>query len=132
MIPVVIFPPVLEVFYSPTCAPCVLELPVVAEFAKTGGARVRIVIVDEEARARAELRAVSSTLETEAVARTAASPGTVLRKAGDTYGILPYARTVASNGMVCAHWGGRLTATKARQLVEACSQSAISPARPRS
>ena len=43
-------PPVLEVFYSPSCAPCRLELPAVAEIAGEAGTRVRIVILDPEER----------------------------------------------------------------------------------
>ena len=56
-------PPVLEVFYSPTCVPCRLELPAVAQMAGEKDARVRIVILDQEERARSELRAVSIQLD---------------------------------------------------------------------
>jgi len=62
-------PPVLEVFYSPTCAPCRLELPAVAEIAGAGGTRVRIVILDQEERTRSELRAVSPQLDAIATSR---------------------------------------------------------------
>ena len=125
-------PPVLEVFYSPSCAPCRLELPVVTEFAKQDGARVRIVIVDQEALARRELRAASGQLETGAVTRTNAFPGATLREAGDRYAILPYARSLGGNATVCARWGGRLTVAKARELVAACPGSVTSPAPRRS
>ena len=50
-------PPVLEIYYSPVCAPCRLDLPIVAEFAKEDGSRVRIVILDQVPRAKADLRA---------------------------------------------------------------------------
>ncbi len=80
-------PPVLEVYYSPTCAPCRLELPVVAEFAKRDGVRVRIVIVSEEVRARDDLRQISTRLVADAVVGSQSTPRAVLRAAGDADGI---------------------------------------------
>jgi|SRR5437763_14672671 len=54
-------PPVLEVFYSPSCAPCRLELPAVAEIAGEAGTRVRIIILDQEERTRGAARRVAAT-----------------------------------------------------------------------
>ncbi len=125
-------PPVLEVFYSPTCTPCRLELPAVAEFAGQDGARVRVVILDQEERARAELRQVSPVLEAAAEGRIEASPNAVLRQAGNADGILPYARSVTATGEVCAKWSGRLTVSRARELVAACARLIASPSRSRS
>jgi hypothetical protein len=123
-------PAVLEVFYSPTCAPCRLELPAVAEFSGSRNATVRIIILDQEERARAELRAVSPRLEAIATGPSAASPGDVLRAAGDANGILPYARFVTADGEVCAKWSGGLTISRAKSLLAACARLATSPRRP--
>lgn len=114
-------PPVLEVFYSPTCTPCRLELPVVAEIARQGKTTVRIVILDQEDRARGELRAVSPTLDALASGPTTA-PGDALRAAGNDRGILPYARSVTSQGQVCARWSGGLTIERAKSLLAACAR----------
>jgi thiol-disulfide isomerase/thioredoxin len=120
-------PATLEVFYSPSCAPCRLELPVVAEFAGQEGARIRIVILDEEARALEELRAVSPRLEAAAESKLSQSPNEILGAAGNSNRILPYARSVTANGEVCAKWAGRLTLERARSLVMACAKFIVSP-----
>ena len=120
-------PPVLEVFYSPTCAPCRLELPVLADLAGTSDAKIRIVILDQEDRARAELSAVSPRLEAIAAAPSAASPGDALRAAGDANGILPYARSLTADGALCAKWSGGLTIGRAKSLLAACARLATSP-----
>ena len=70
---------------------------------------MRVVIVDEEARALAELRAASPRLADDGVTRIAPFPGTVLRQTGDTYGLLPYTQSTAPDGALCARWDGRLT-----------------------
>jgi thiol-disulfide isomerase/thioredoxin len=125
-------PPVLEVFYSPTCAPCRLELPALAQFAATGEARVRVVIVDEPERGRAELRAVSPGLEAAATTDPSASPRDILRAAGDERELLPYARSLTAEGQVCATWSGGLTMGRARSLMSACARLLTSPRRSRS
>ena len=124
-------PPALEVFYSPTSVPCRLELPAVAEVASLAGSRVRIVILDQEGRARAELKAVSARLDALATVSTAATPGDALRGAGDDRGILPYARSITAEGETCATWSGGLTVARAKELLAACSRL-ISPRRSRS
>jgi len=121
-------PPVLEVYYSPTCAPCRLELPVLADFVKADGSRVRIVILDQDARARAELRAVSPALEKAAVTQHGEKPRALLLAAGNADGILPFARSLVPGGKVCGRWRGGLTPAKARELIRACARI-ISPAR---
>jgi hypothetical protein len=113
-------PATLEVFYSPTCTPCRLELPAVAEIASRDGVRVRVVILDDEDRARAELRAVSVRLEAIAESKVGEAPSAVLHDAGNDTGILPYARSVTSSGAICAKWSGRLTVTRAANLLAAC------------
>jgi hypothetical protein len=122
-------PPVLEVFYSPTCTPCRLELPAVAEIVGQGDVKVRIVILDQEERARTELSTVSPLLEAIAVPPTSAPPGDVLRAAGDANGILPYARNLTAKGEVCAKWSGGLTVSRVRTLLAACARFATSPPR---
>ncbi len=124
-------PPVLEVFYSPTCVPCRLELPAVAQMAGEKDARVRIVILDQEERARSELRAVSIQLDVIATAATSAPAGEVLRGAGNERGILPYARSLTVDGETCATWSGGLTVARAKSLLAACARL-ISPRRSRS
>jgi hypothetical protein len=123
-------PPVLEVFYSPTCAPCRLELPAVASMAADKDARVRIVILDQEERARSELRAVSPQLNTVAIASEPTAPSDVLRSAGNERGILPYARSISAEGQTCAAWSGGLTVERAKALLAACARL-ISPRRSR-
>jgi thiol-disulfide isomerase/thioredoxin len=125
-------PATLEVFYSPTCTPCRLELPAVAEIAGRDGVRVRVVILDEEDRARAELREVSTRLEAVAESKVGEAPNAVLRDAGNDTGILPYARSVTSNGAVCAKWSGRLTVARAASLLAACARFIAPPGRSRS
>jgi thiol-disulfide isomerase/thioredoxin len=124
-------PPVLEVFYSPSCAPCRLELPAVAEMAGRKGVQVRIIILDQEERARAELRAASTGLDSIATAPVPAPAGDVLRGAGNERGILPYARSVTGEGEVCAKWLGGLTIARAESLLAACARF-ILPRRSRS
>lgn len=124
-------PPVLEVFYSPTCTPCRLELPAVAELATEKGLRLRVVILDQEERARAELRVVSPALEA-AAEGSVEDPRAVLREAGNQEGILPYARSLAPAGDTCAKWSGRLTVQRGRALVAACTRLIASPRRSRS
>ena len=123
-------PPVLEVFYSPTCAPCRLELPAVAEIVHGKQARVHIVILDQEERARSELRAVSDALNSVATA-SAKMPADVLRASGDEHGILPYARSLTADHEICAKWSGGLSVARAKELLAACSRL-ISPRRSRS
>lgn len=123
---VLLAPPVLEVYYAPSCAPCRLELPVLAEFVRRDGAHIRIVILSEEARARRELRAASPQLSANAVVGSQASPRAILRAAGDNDSILPYARSLGADGKVCAAWRGRLTLEKAWELVSACARKLTS------
>ena len=125
-------PPVLEVYYSPTCAPCRLELPIVAEFARRDGSRVRIVILDQATRARDELNDVSPQLAAMAVSATDKNPRDVLRAAGDADAMLPYARAVASGDRVCSDWRGMLTLARAQNLVQACVNILTSPGTHRS
>jgi thiol-disulfide isomerase/thioredoxin len=120
-------PPVLEVFYSPSCAPCRLELPVVAQIAGRPDVQIRIVILDQEERAREELRGVSPALESAAVIPSHRSPNELLREAGDEKGVLPYARSVAADGEVCAGWSGGLTMSRAQGLLAACARLVTSP-----
>jgi hypothetical protein len=113
-------PPILEVYYSSACAPCRLELPVVAEFARLDGSRVRIVILDQETRARDELKDVDLQLVATAVSVADKNPRSALRAAGDIDGMLPYARVVTPRGKVCSNWRGMLTLARAQILVRAC------------
>lgn len=124
--------PVLEVFYSPSCAPCRLELPVVAQIAAGQEARIRIVILDQPARSRNELRAVSPALEAAATdPATGTSPREVLRAAGEDRSILPYARSLTPDGAVCAKWSGGLTLARAQGMLDACMRLLTSPRRSR-
>lgn len=128
-LPPTLSPPVLEVFYSSTCTPCRLELPALAELAGDQGAHVRIVILEQEGRARDELRAVSPRLEAIAVGPPAGGPGDALRAAGNDRGILPYARSLTPEGAVCATWSGGLTVQRAKSLLAACARFFTSPGR---
>ena len=125
-------PPVLEVYYSPTCAPCRLELPAIAEFVRDGETHVRIVILDQAKRASEELREVSPILAATAIVAKDANPRTALRAAGDAEEMLPYARVIAPGGQVCAQWRGSLTLSRARNLVAACVKTISAPNKRRS
>jgi thiol-disulfide isomerase/thioredoxin len=115
-------PPTLEVFYAPSCVPCRLELPVLATFAKTQSGHLRIVIVSEVARARADLNEVSPALAAVAVTASSHDARTTLRQAGDADGILPYARSLFADGMICASWRGALTMVRIDHLFTACAR----------
>lgn len=119
--------PILEVYYTPACAPCRLELPAMVEFARHDGAHVRIVIIDEEAQARTDIYRLSPALAAGAVVKTQAAPQSTLRAAGDGDGILPYARSLTTDGKVCAKWRGILTVARARALVASCTRMITSP-----
>jgi hypothetical protein len=123
-------PPALEVFYSPTCTPCRLELPALATLAGDG-TTIRIVLLDQEERARSELRAVSPVLETAAVGPSSEAPRDVLRAAGNANGILPFARAVTADEATCATWSGGLTVERARSLLAACARLVSAPRRAR-
>ena len=119
-------PPILEVYYSPTCAPCRLELPILSELVAKDGTRVRIVILDQEGQARHDIREVSPVLERQAVRSPDPKPRAALLAAGDADGILPFARAISPAGPPCATWRGGLTLQRARMLVGAC-RHLISP-----
>jgi|SRR4051794_7914885 thiol-disulfide isomerase/thioredoxin len=122
-------PPVLEVFYSPTCAPCRLELPVLAQAVERNGMRVRIVLLDQEQRARNDIRKVSVRLEKLTVLSAKQPQRKVLLEAGDTDGILPFTRSLSSSGKVCAGWRGGLTLPRIRAMLAVCRVIAPYPRR---
>jgi thiol-disulfide isomerase/thioredoxin len=115
-------PPTLEVFYAPSCAPCRLELPVLASFAKTKNGHLRIVIVSEVARARTDLIEASPALAAVAVTASSRDTRTALRQAGDADGILPFTRSLSSDGAICASWRGVLTVVRINHLLTACAR----------
>ena len=125
-------PPTLEVFYSSTCAPCRLDLPSLAQFVRNQEGRLHIVILSDEARARDELRSVSPRLNEVATFAGVRAPREILRDAGDSDGILPFARAVGADKKVCASWRGRLTFERAKKLIAACQAfiTSRSPQRP--
>jgi hypothetical protein len=119
-------PPVFEIYYAPSCAPCRLDLPVAAALVKRDGVSLRIVIVSDTPKALADLRAISPTLEKAAQVSAEQDPRAVLRSAGDPDGILPYARTREA-GKTCATWRGRLSLDKALQMIAACKKRLTAP-----
>src|SRR5579859_5749635 len=115
-------PPTLEVFYAPSCAPCRLELPVLARFAKTQDNHLRIVILSEAPRARADLGQGSAALAAVAVTASSHDARTVLRQAGDAEAILPFARSLTANRAMCASWRGTLTIARINNMLTACAR----------
>jgi hypothetical protein len=117
----------LDVYYASTCAPCRLELPVLAEAARDG-LPVTIVLLTEADRARRELARVSPELANRArvppsgpeAGAGPADPRAVLRAAGDPDGILPFAQTRDADGRPCRSWRGLLTLERIRGLLAAC------------
>jgi thiol-disulfide isomerase/thioredoxin len=120
-------PAILEVYYAPSCAPCRMELPVLAEVRRRDGAKLRIVIVSDDQKARDTLRAVSPSLAQAAHSPQFADARASLRAAGDPDGILPYARSLSSTGRTCAQWRGGLTLGRVRALVAACARVISGP-----
>ncbi|HEY0265208.1 MAG TPA: hypothetical protein VGC16_00560 [Rhizomicrobium sp.] len=112
-------PPHLDVYYASTCAPCRLELPAIAAAVAKGG-DIRIVIVSDMPRARAELSAVSPPLAQGARLAEGATPRDRLRRAGDGDGILPFTRAVDGGDATCASWRGLLTRDRIVRLLAAC------------
>jgi thiol-disulfide isomerase/thioredoxin len=115
-------PATLEVYYAPSCAPCRLELPVLASFAKTRDGHLRIVLVSDVARARADLKELAPALAAMAMPAANRDARASLRVAGDADGILPFARSVAANGGICASWRGVLTEMRINNLLIACAR----------
>lgn len=111
--------PVLEVYYASTCAPCRLELPVLAQAARNG-TPITVIVLSEESRARRELAAAAPELERSASVPASTDPRAVLRAAGDTDGILPFARVPTATGGTCRSWRGTLTLDRIRRLLAAC------------
>jgi hypothetical protein len=119
-------PPVFEIYYAPSCAPCRLDLPVAAELLRRDGVTLRIVIVNDAPKALADLKAISPALAKTAQVPAEQNSRAVLRSAGDPDGILPYARTRAA-GKTCATWRGRLSLDKALQMIAACKKRLTAP-----
>ena len=119
-------PPVFEIYYAPTCAPCRLDLPVAAELVKRNGVTLQIVIVNDPPKALEDFRTISPALEKAAHVPAEQDPRAVLRRAGDPDGILPYART-RDGGKTCATWRGRLSLDKALQMIAACKKRLTAP-----
>jgi len=119
-------PPTLEIYYAPTCAPCRLDLPVATELLKQDGVRLRIVIVSDAPKALADLKAASPALVKVAEVPAEQNPRTVLRRAGNADGILPYART-RNSANTCATWRGRLSLDKALEMIAACRKRFTEP-----
>lgn len=117
---VAILPPTLEVFYAPTCEPCRLELPALAEWFQGSTHRLRIVIVSDDGRARSELAAISPGLARAAQDSGRRNPRDTLRAAGDADGILPFSRAQTANGALCASWRGALTVSRINNMLSAC------------
>ena len=119
-------PLTFEIYYAPTCAPCRLDLPVATELLNQDGVRLRIVIVSDAPKALADLKAASPALVKVAEVPSEHNPRTVLRRAGNADGILPYART-RNNANTCATWRGRLSLDKALEMIAACRKRFTAP-----
>jgi hypothetical protein len=114
-----VLPPHLDVYYASTCAPCRLELPSILQ-TLAAGKDIRILIVSDPGRAAAELALVGPKLAQVARMADGKDPRDRLRRAGDADGILPFTRTVAANGRICATWRGALTRLRIGDMLSAC------------
>ena len=112
--------PLIEVYYASSCTPCRLELPVLAELSESERTRMVIVLLTEEKKAREEIVAVSPKLETLAILPSGHDSRKVLQAAGDAEGILPYARSLHSNGQICKSWRGLLNVDRVRKMLRGC------------
>lgn len=112
-------PPHLDVYYASTCAPCRLELPVVLH-ALADGTDIRLLIVSDPLRAKADFTTAGAALVRVARLAEGESPRDRLRRAGDADGILPFARSVGAKGRICAAWRGALTRLRIQALLSRC------------
>jgi len=110
----------VEIYYDSKCAPCRLELPALAKAAEDKSLSFTIIILSEEAQAREELRAAAPALLPLAGPAAQKDGRAVLRAAGNTEGILPYARALSADGSACGAWRGVLNAERIRALLAAC------------
>lgn len=112
-------PPHLDVYYASTCAPCRVELPAILEGIQAGK-DIRILIVSDPQRAKADLAVVGSQLAQVARMAEGNGPRDRLRHGGDPDGILPFTRSVGAKGRICATWRGALTTLRIDDLLARC------------
>jgi len=112
--------PALEVFYSPICAPCKLELPFLATLIEDTSFNLVIVVLGDKERALADFRAVSPTLEPRAIVPDIIDERTALRAVGNSNGVLPYARVTQNADNICASWRGRLNGAIVKRMIARC------------
>jgi hypothetical protein len=95
-------------------------LPVLAQIVEKRNMRLRIVLLDQEKRARGDIQKVSLRLEKLAVPSSVHPPRQALLSAGDSDGILPFARSVSPSGKTCATWRGGMTMLRVKAMIAAC------------
>jgi len=115
--------PLLQVFYSSNCAPCRLELPVLADVAAGRTVDLSIVVFGDREKAFAELRGASTRLAGLATAIPENEERQTLRAAGNADGILPYARILSASGLACDSWRGGLTPRVIARMLERCASA---------
>ena len=108
----------LVLFVAPWCAPCYGELARLDDIAAAARPRqVRVLLVEEGARASAMVRTV------EASRRWALPAREMRRVRADVWlrtGGLPYSVATDDEGRICAEQKGGLDPARTRQLVERC------------
>ena len=112
--------PTLEVYFSPSCSPCLRELPILAEFLAMPEARLRIVMVDQTQTGRAKVRSIAPSLLPQILIAPSAAPRELLQAAGDAELLLPYARVRGADGRTCSRWRGELSLGRILTLIAAC------------
>lgn len=112
--------PVLEVYYSPACAPCKLELPLLADLREGSSFKLVVVILNQEDQAFADLDRVSLALRADAIVSQEPDERKALRAAGNENGILPYARVTQGKDTLCQSWRGRLSRVRIERMIASC------------
>lgn len=104
-------PPALTVlnFWRADCPPCVREMPLLAEFAREGKARVITVALQRPAETLAAPAAVKAALNPPVLALNGPSePRGLLARFGSTHGALPHTVLLDTRRQICAQRTGEI------------------------
>ena len=111
---------ILQVFYAVGCAACGPELPLLARVMDDNAVDLVIIVLGDRGKGYAALKKVSPKLVEIATVASAREERDMLRAAGSETGVLPYARTLLSTGLVCQTWAGGLTSGVLDRMLESC------------
>ena len=111
--------PTLINFWGAECAPCVRELPLLERFAQQNvGWTVWLVATDAPAKARDFLDRHAVGLP---VLRGGADVATLMRRAGNRTGGLPYTVALDAAGAICFRQAGEIDAPALARMAAVCA-----------